>query len=297
MVATHELQIEAHKLVALSFNPDKSGSPIILLHGICSSVYYWTQDLIELFTQHGPCYALSLPGHYPAIFSPQFKQNELTAETLARLLGRAIRQLVGQRAVILVGHSTGGFAALNIAAHVPEMVGGIISIAGFAQGQWIGVLGRSQTLARRGWFGNLLFRLSLKLNLRVRIMHRAFLRFFTANHQSFFANPYIENSIDHYLPYAQQLDLTAMKNYFAIMPEIDISPLLSRITAPTLVLTGDSDPIVPPVQSRLIAEKVPHADLVLLKGTGHLPFFETPTEYQHVVNHWLYQQVRQVRAA
>jgi pimeloyl-ACP methyl ester carboxylesterase len=34
--------------------------------------------------------------------------------------------------------------------------------------------------------------------------------------------------------------------YFRRMPDIDITPLLPRITAPTLALTGDADPIVRP---------------------------------------------------
>jgi pimeloyl-ACP methyl ester carboxylesterase len=82
-----------------------------------------------------------------------------------------------------------------------------------------------------------------------------------------------------------------MVQYFAVMPDMDISPLLPRITAPTLVLTGDSDPIVPPAQSHRIAEKVPHADLVVLKGAGHFPSVESPAEYQQVVSEWLRRQL------
>ena len=71
-----------------------------------------------------------------------------------------------------------------------------------------------------------------------------------------------------------------------MMPAIDISPLLSRITAPTLVLTGDSDPIVSPKQSELIAQEVSQANLHMLRGAGHLPFYENPLEYRATISRW-----------
>lgn len=291
MAQIHELHIEGHKLVALSFNPATPGMPIILLHGICGSVYYWNSNLLSLFVHQGPCYALSLPGHYPAMFRSTFKQKDLTAETIARLLTTAIHKLVGWQPVILVGHSTGGFAALAMAAHDPNLAHSIISIAGFAQGQWIGALGTSQKLVRRGLTGNFLFKLGFKLNLSTRSLHRVSLRVFTANPRKLFAYPHLEAAINAYFPYIRRLDLEAIMKYFAVMPDIDISPLLPGIIAPTLALTGDQDPTVPPAQSYLIAQKVPQADLAILKGSGHLPFFETPTEYQYAVRTWLRQQV------
>ncbi|MEM7035289.1 MAG: alpha/beta fold hydrolase, partial [Chloroflexota bacterium] len=129
----HDLFIEGHKLVALAFNPYAAGPPIILLHGICSSVHYWTKELVDPFIEQGPCYALSLPGHYPAVLSSQFQQEELNPVTIARLLSKAIRQLFGKQKVVLVGHSTGGFAALSIGAFVPDMTKFIVRRPALAQ--------------------------------------------------------------------------------------------------------------------------------------------------------------------
>jgi pimeloyl-ACP methyl ester carboxylesterase len=63
--------------------------------------------------------------------------------------------------------------------------------------------------------------------------------------------------------------------------------LLPRITAPTLVVAGNCDPIVPPEQSRLIASRVPNAELVLIRGAGHIPFMERANEYQRALGDWM----------
>ena len=45
---------------------------------------------------------------------------------------------------------------------------------------------------------------------------------------------------------------------------------LHRITQPTLVLHGDADPIVPVVNGRLLARRIPGARLEVIPGGGHL---------------------------
>lgn len=47
-------------------------------------------------------------------------------------------------------------------------------------------------------------------------------------------------------------------------------PWLHRITAPTLVLTGDRDPIVPPVNARILGARIPDATVRVVPDAGHL---------------------------
>jgi 3-oxoadipate enol-lactonase len=49
---------------------------------------------------------------------------------------------------------------------------------------------------------------------------------------------------------------------------------LGQIMTPTLVVTGDADIVVPPVNSRLLANKVPGAMFELFNGAGHGFFWE-----------------------
>lgn len=289
MTITYPLRSGDHALTAIALNSTTPGVPVILLHGITGSVHFWEPGLVAPFHKYGPCYALSLPGHYPAVFPRGFAPGDLTAESIAVVLTAAIRELVGERPVLLVGHSTGGFAALAIAAHTPEIARGVISINGFAQGQWAGALGMYQRWARRGILGRLAFKSVYgAAKLSYAIFHQAS-RMYTPNPRRVFAYPGLTTIVKPLsFPAYRKLDLDAMLLYFRRMPDIDIMSLLPRITAPTLALTGDADPIVPPAQARLIAECVPQAELAVLEGgVGHVPFYEVPDAYQQAVSGWL----------
>jgi pimeloyl-ACP methyl ester carboxylesterase len=45
---------------------------------------------------------------------------------------------------------------------------------------------------------------------------------------------------------------------------------LHRIRQPTLVMAGSEDPLVPPVNSRIISMLIPNNRLFILPGGGHL---------------------------
>lgn len=55
---------------------------------------------------------------------------------------------------------------------------------------------------------------------------------------------------------------------------------LSQITAPTLVIHGESDQLVPPGNGKLIASRIPGAELVLLSHASHI-FVTDQTEAAH----------------
>jgi 3-oxoadipate enol-lactonase len=59
---------------------------------------------------------------------------------------------------------------------------------------------------------------------------------------------------------------------------------LENIKSPTLVLTGDADLLVPPRNSKILAEKIPKAKLIVVSGGSHGFNFETPDVFnRHVL--------------
>jgi poly(3-hydroxyoctanoate) depolymerase len=67
-------------------------------------------------------------------------------------------------------------------------------------------------------------------------------------------------------------------------------PWLGRIAAPTLVLAGDRDPIVPPRNARILARKIPSARLELVPGAGHLLLFDQAVHCAAVVADFLNEE-------
>ncbi|OGO52173.1 MAG: hypothetical protein A2148_12635 [Chloroflexi bacterium RBG_16_68_14] len=63
--------------------------------------------------------------------------------------------------------------------------------------------------------------------------------------------------------------LEAWRRQYAAVAEFDVRARVDQIGAPTLVMTGDDDPLVPPENSRFLAGCIPGADLVVFPGGRH----------------------------
>lgn len=68
-----------------------------------------------------------------------------------------------------------------------------------------------------------------------------------------------------------------------------ISNRLSEITAPTLVITGDSDAIVPTADSKKVAALIKNSVLKVIPRTGHLPNEEAPAEFSAAIRDFVLQ--------
>jgi len=66
------------------------------------------------------------------------------------------------------------------------------------------------------------------------------------------------------------------------------APLLHRIQAPTLVVSGDDDPLVPLVNARLLAALIPRATLHVVRDGGHLILFDSTDEVGTVIETFLH---------
>ncbi|MGW5265426.1 alpha/beta fold hydrolase [Microbispora sp. NPDC004025] len=67
---------------------------------------------------------------------------------------------------------------------------------------------------------------------------------------------------------------------------VDITELLPRVTAPTLIVSSAGDRIVPPHHQRELARLIPHAELVTVPGGHGLPF-EDPAAFTAVITEHL----------
>jgi pimeloyl-ACP methyl ester carboxylesterase len=81
---------------------------------------------------------------------------------------------------------------------------------------------------------------------------------------------------------AKQLEYPTPRHGAARQAEAVIShdtyELLPKIKSPTLVIAGDSDRLIPAENSRILASRIPEAELVVIKGAGHEFFIEDAEE-------------------
>ncbi len=85
-----------------------------------------------------------------------------------------------------------------------------------------------------------------------------------------------EALVEFFIRNARQLG-TAGKMLFPI-PNRRLSKRIYRLTAPTLLVWGESDKLIPPVYAERWQELVPDADLVTVAEAGHMVPIEQPDQ-------------------
>lgn len=73
----------------------------------------------------------------------------------------------------------------------------------------------------------------------------------------------------------------------ALLARPDARPVLATITCPTLILAGRDDPLSTPERNRDMADRIPHAELMVFHACGHFPMLEAPEAMNAALRHWL----------
>ena len=85
----------------------------------------------------------------------------------------------------------------------------------------------------------------------------------------------------------QQSPIAIRTAIHRMMHRPDSTPLLAKITVPTLVITGEEDALIPVDDSRAMAQAVPGATLVIVPGAGHLANLEQPDAFNKSFSEFL----------
>jgi pimeloyl-ACP methyl ester carboxylesterase len=161
--------------------------------------------------------------------------------------------------VALVGNSVGGFAAARLAIRRPEAVSALVLVA---SGGFAGPTVRSRCFCAamsRPWFLRAIYPWFATRYLHAR--DGAALRIREAAIAA------------ARRPGTTEL-LSALWRSFS-GPEHDLRASAGGISAPTLLVWGVHDPVVPPRVARRAAATVPGAQLIVLDA-GHVPFADRP---------------------
>ena len=163
---------------------------------------------------------------------------------------------------VLVGNSIGGNVAARLAIRRPDLVNGLVIIdgGGFEGAGGSGRAGRAfVALMSRPWFARLIYPL----------FSRAYVRPRTAADRRARAG-----AIAITRTAAGLTAVTEMWHSFTL-PEHDLRAQAGRITAPTVVVWGRHDPVLPLSAAKTAEELIPGARLAVIES-GHLPHTTDP---------------------
>lgn len=58
---------------------------------------------------------------------------------------------------------------------------------------------------------------------------------------------------------------------------------IEKIRVPTLIIGGEEDTVYPPALARAMSQRIPGAELAMMKGAGHLANLEQPDEFNRIL--------------
>jgi pimeloyl-ACP methyl ester carboxylesterase len=236
------------------------GAPaLLLLHGFGASLHTWEPWAQALRGDHRVI-RIDLPGHGLTGPDPDGDYSDARAH---RLLLALLDRLGVERAS-LVGSSIGGRIAWSFAARHPQRVERLVLIApdGFASP------GRGYGQVPAVPWAMQLARWTLPRPLLRWGLAPAY-----ADPQAVLTDALLERY--HELVLAPGVRAAMAQRLAQTLIE-DPVPLLRRITAPTLLLWGELDALIPVANADDYLAALPDARKIVLPGIGHLPHEEDP---------------------
>lgn len=173
----------------------------------------------------------------------------------------ALMDALGVEKAHVLGISMGGYIAQELAINYPEKVGGLI-LGCTGPGGNRAVLMSPERMQKFTANQGLTPAGILRKDMDI-----LFSEAFVSGHPDFI-EAFVEISMRYYQP------PDAFFRQFDACLRHDTVDRLGRICSPTLIMTGDDDPLVPPENSMILKELIPHARLELFPGCRHCFFME-----------------------
>jgi pimeloyl-ACP methyl ester carboxylesterase len=265
------------------------GQPLLMVHGLGGSALNWAAVGPEL-SKHYHAVAIDLAGFGQ---TPLFRRSA-TLGANANLVHRFAEQVLGQP-VILMGNSMGGHIGILEAGDHPASVSALILVDPAIPGlrairHQAGLLGVTAAISIPGLA-------EIVVDRRVRRLGAE--RLVRQTIEMVAADP---ARIDPALMDAHVLltrergnlgrqnsraFLQATRSLGLRMADPRFWIKVRKVKAPTLVVHGALDRLIPVSAVRDLVRRRPDWTLEVLEGVGHVPMMETPDLFLRVVNQWM----------
>jgi pimeloyl-ACP methyl ester carboxylesterase len=241
----------------IKLRTDGQGDPLLFLHG-AGGLRGWDPFLAELARQ----FTVYAPAH------PGF-ETSTGIEHLDDMLDLIVYyndflDTLGQESVHVVGHSMGGMIGAELAALSPHRVRKLVLAN--AAGLWLDEHPVADFFAMT------------PDQLAVALWHDPQAEVARA----MMAVPQDEKAQLEALLIRSQ-HLAAAGKFLWPIPDKGLKKRLHRVKAPTLILWGQSDGLVPPIYAQEFQQRIAGARVALLQRCGHMPMYEDPAGFVKTV--------------
>jgi pyruvate dehydrogenase E2 component (dihydrolipoamide acetyltransferase) len=242
---------------------------LVFVHGLGGSQTTWA-TVLGNFAESARVVALDLPGHGASSKPSPDEGGDYSLPALAAAVGEVIEKLDLAPAV-LVGHSLGGAAALDLALSRPKLVRGLVLVNSAGLGAEVS--------------GDLLDRIEAEPS---REEAQQLLELFFADKRFVLDRGIDDMYASRTAPGADAAVKAAAAASFSREGQtIRYDERLSELTQPLLIVWGERDAVLPAAHGVSAAKAVPRAWFELLDGIGHVPQIEASGAFSDIVKRWL----------
>jgi non-heme chloroperoxidase len=233
---------------------DPGGEAIVFLPAYADSWFSYSQ-VLPLLPSRYHAFALDQRGHgdseRPACC---YTIDDFAADAVAFL------DAVGIQRAALVGHSGSAFTARRVAVTHPERVARLVLSGSPA--------------------GSLPEQVAVGLQATVRVLQEAAPAEFIREFQAGAAHvPLPEAFLEGLVAESRKLPAQVWRDAADGLVAFDDTADLGRIAAPTLLVWGDRDGLLPPEEQQRLAAAIPGARSRVYPETGHSPHWERPQRF------------------
>ena len=257
----------------------QQGLPVLLIHGYGALIEHWRPVMRPIARQHTLC-AMDL-----YFFGYSARPNVRPSKELWAAQAAAVIENILPGPAVVVGHSMGGIAAVQLAHDYPQLVKGLVLVNSS------GMLNPEQPPSDLDRF----FFNMTSAPLVGEMLANVFGNQWGARQglrSAYYRKERVTNELVELFSKplrqpggaASYLAVTRSFNNFIL----DARP--GAISAPSLIIWGEEDRSIPPAIATLFKQRMlPQADIQIIPESGHCPFDETPEAFCDKLLPWMAQ--------
>lgn len=248
--------------INLAFTEEGSGFPLLMLHGLTGNRHMFEEE-IKVLRKYFRVIAPDFRGHGDSDRPESYSLDDLI-EDIVRLV-----EELSLPAVHIIGVSMGSYVAQGVAIRLGDQVKRLVLVATKSTGK---------TSALQALFEE----------------HKEELQGLSHNAKLLRASKYMYHDLQAVGQWSKEaakqsepMTPTQIEAANAALMGFDFTPDLKKISARTLVISGDHDQLNPPEKARITAELIPHATFAEFNQSGHAPNVEQRLLYLDFVLEFL----------